>query len=873
MGAAGVARGSAGGAAVLAERPYSGPPGGEALAALVAGDPAAPFAAAVVGPGGTGKTMLLDALAALWEGAGVDVVRYPELGPGPGAAAVLVDDAHKLTGPDLDRLCRLAADAGSRLVLAHRPWPRPRALAALTATLGPRRLVAMVGHLDRTAVADRIAERLGCRPPESMVALVHEQTGGLPGLVDLVTHVLRESGRFDPRAPDRFDRPDRITVSAAFAERLRHRVDALEPGVHAVLEAMALGAALDSEVLGALLDTVDGTIEGAVEAAMATGLVRETGELIPIMQALFLRLTPVLRRRDLQCRLAAIELDRGGSVLTAGRRLLGTGAGGSRVAAVLSAAADEALAESPALAAELLAGAVAAGRPAADLAARRSRAAALAGDLDAALRHADPVLADPGAVDRDQAVQASAVVLAHRGMLAASAELHRGLSPAGALLGVPALVATGDLAGAERAVAAAAADRGPGTLLDGAAALMAEGMIATVTGSAPAAVSRLSRAAVLLEPIAATTLLPDTPAALTAVVALQCGELSVAADVLRRAVQGRHGGRPAALRHRLLHGRLLLAGGRTDAVRRLLDRLSRPDVRLEPRDEVVAAALDVAVARRAESPAALATAWARARDALVRHPVDLLTLRQLGELAVAAAVLGESERLAAHLDEAEQLLDRLGRPALWAAPLHWSRLQAAVVSGACDEVDREVAALAGPAAAGPYPAVLHAAGAAWADVLAGRADPDALVALGRRMQAVGLGWEAARLTGRAAPLVPERRAAAALHAFARTLAPGAAPPDPAEDPATDPTTDSADPAEPAAPDLDAGTAAAPDDSPFTERELEIGRLILGGLTYKQIGARLYISAKTVEHHVARMRQRLGVASREELFDRLRAAVG
>jgi len=32
--------------------------------------------------------------------------------------------------------------------------------------------------------------------------------------------------------------------------------------------------------------------------------------------------------------------------------------------------------------------------------------------------------------------------------------------------------------------------------------------------------------------------------------------------------------------------------------------------------------------------------------------------------------------------------------------------------------------------------------------------------------------------------------------------------------------------------------------------------MLTGLTYRQIGERLFISAKTVEYHVARMRQRL-----------------
>ena len=48
--------------------------------------------------------------------------------------------------------------------------------------------------------------------------------------------------------------------------------------------------------------------------------------------------------------------------------------------------------------------------------------------------------------------------------------------------------------------------------------------------------------------------------------------------------------------------------------------------------------------------------------------------------------------------------------------------------------------------------------------------------------------------------------------------------------------------------------------------------MLAGLTYKQIGERLFISAKTVEHHVARMRDRLGVSSRNDLFGRLRALV-
>ena len=135
------------------------------------------------------------------------------------------------------------------------------------------------------------------------------------------------------------------------------------------------------------------------------------------------------------------------------------------------------------------------------------------------------------------------------------------------------------------------------------------------------------------------------------------------------------------------------------------------------------------------------------------------------------------------------------------------------------------------------------------------------------MRLVGLGWEAAQLVGRAAPLAGDRRAVAGLHAAARALDSAVDGEAAAEEDAPD--------AAPVVPEqalASPGTAADGDQPGFTERELEIGQFILAGLTYKQIGERLYLSAKTVEHHVARMRQRLGVASRDELFGLLRAAL-
>jgi DNA-binding CsgD family transcriptional regulator len=46
--------------------------------------------------------------------------------------------------------------------------------------------------------------------------------------------------------------------------------------------------------------------------------------------------------------------------------------------------------------------------------------------------------------------------------------------------------------------------------------------------------------------------------------------------------------------------------------------------------------------------------------------------------------------------------------------------------------------------------------------------------------------------------------------------------------------------------------------------------VLAGRTYREIGGQLYISAKTVEHHMSRIRQRLGAGNRSDLLDRLRA---
>ncbi|GAA1250912.1 helix-turn-helix transcriptional regulator [Pseudonocardia aurantiaca] len=837
----------------------------------------------VIGPGGHGKTVLLDALAAAFAEAGVPV-RRDIPADALGSAALLVDDAHLLAPAELERLTSLARAAGGHIVVAHRPWPRPTGTAALGNALAATRPPVVLDALDRTGVAARAALMLGERATAELVDHVLDRAAGLPWLVDrLLVALGAATGTERVRASPVARPPPELLVQLGYV------VHGLGPDVPRLLLARALGAPLDAEVLVPLLGLgTAADLDELVEAARAAGVLTADGLAVPLVSASVLARAPEAARLELRRTLAELELNRGGDVLTAARSLLGTGASGARVAAVFTAAAEEALrAGSGKPAGELFAAAVRAGAPALGLAAARAEAAVLADDLDLALAQADQVLSDPGQVPPRDAVRAgtvAAAVLARRGLLARSAELYRwmgsALGPAvgtGAVLAVPALIGTGALDEARELlrgpVPAPGAPPRPPTLLAGAEELMAQGVYDSVAGSPTAALSQLTRAAALLESSPRAALLPDTPAALAALVAVHCGELDVAQSVLERAVRARLGGRGAAVRHRLLLGWIALFRGATPGARSALAAASPAGARLEPRDEFLAAALEVALARRTGDLAALMPAWGRAREAIVRHPVDLFVLQQLGELSIAATRLRESSWVQPHLDEATTLLARLGDPALWAAPLHWSGLQAAILAEHRDEAGQHADALAAAAGASRYASAMAAAAPHWVRLLDAEVDATAVEAAARGLHAVGMAWEGGKLAGQAAIRTRDRKAMTTLLGCARALQSSGPAVRPAQaDPEA--ATDTQPRGLPAVPESEpAAERSAETDGPLSEREREVAALVLEGLTYKQIGEQLFISAKTVEHHVARMRQRLGSGSRGELFAHLRQIVG
>ena len=852
-------------------------------------EPGAGLLIDVIGPGGCGKTPLIEVAARHYDKAGVPVIRDCHASGELSGASVLIDDAHLLDGAALDRLRQLARSPGQRLLVAHRRWPASPALTALGSVLTAHRPPIVLGHLERAALADRVCELLGAPCPEPLTRLLFEQTAGLPVLLEQLVIGLRDTGQLSPEVLSHLAPGTRLDVPAGVQEQLRYVIEALPAEVREVLFVATLGAGGDTETLTQLLNADGPAINAALQEAQATGLMADDGAVVPLVGRLLLRLAPAAHTNRVCEMLAGLQLRRGGSMLPVGQALMKAGAHGPQAATALVAAGNEALGSAPELADRLFTAAGTAGMQNASLLVSRADAAARSGRLDQALRLADEALNDEAlshehAAERARALGITAAVLAHRGLLSRAAELYRAAGPAGGadypMIAVPVLAGIGAIGEARQVLAAAGqqVESAP-TLLSGVESLMARGIDETISGSPVTALSQLTRAAALLESAGSTPLLPDTPAALAALVAMHAGEFGAAHSVLRRAVSAGLGGKAAATRHTLLLAFLATMRGHTRDAHALLDSAGVGWLPLEPRDELFAAAAAMGLARREGDLAALQRGWPRAREALLRYPVDLYVLLPLGELAVAAARLEEQWWIEPHLHQAEVLLAGLGQPVLWRVPLHWYGMHAAIAGESPEEARRHVSALAELAAAGPYAAVLAGAAACWMRVLAGTADVDAVVVTARQLGAAGFGAEGARLAGQAAIRATDRKAMTTLLECARLVRPdgsaqaGHPAPVPVHEPAgpaEDPAQHAEVPSRPGGGPQAAGKQqlGVPPAATLSAREQEIARRVLTGLTYKEIGSQLFISSKTVEHHVARIRRRLGATSRRELFGHL-----
>ncbi|EFL05490.1 predicted protein [Streptomyces sp. AA4] len=784
----------------------------------------------------------------------------------------------------------LAAAKEGPLVVAHRPNPRAQALRSLGETLLlPPLTVDEVGKL---------AKQLTGRTADA--SALHASTGGVPRLVERV-------------------------VTARLAD-FRAELAALDDDVLRYLIAAEAGAARNLDLLCSLLERTPDELPEVVDGARATGLLDAEDNLLPAAAEAVRAYGPPARRLAVLQQLVEAQLAQGLPVLDLATSLLDAGSSGGSAATAFATAASEALATDPKHAARLFEAAAEAGARDAATTTGWARAAALSGDLDTALRLGDGMLSGDDPEARAAGAEIAATVLAHRGELARTAELYRwaaatdswsrqhaatpvstpgghdstrpdDASPNAAATstnsqdaalphhgntaesrtdpayapGNPAfptspqpngesyrwvgpgavdafatiaLVGTGQATDVQPVANVPTPGVAP-TLFTGAAARTASGIVESVLGCGTEALPTLVGAAAMLEPAVGGAPLPDSPAALAALAGLHAGELALAESVLERALASSVGGDLLATRHRLLLGWVAMTGGHLAAATEHRDAVA--GTKLEARDELFFATLELGLARRASDLVGLQQSWERAYQASMRQQVDLFTLLPLGELAIAAARTGAHAKLSRRLERAHAMLDRLGNPPLWTVSLCWHELHAAITTEDRATAEKQLAALNRFADCGRYPAALARAAGCWLAVLGGTFDPGEISAAAAELHELDLCWDAARLAGQAAIRTSDRKAMVQLLEAARQFQ------------GTTGRLESATPAPGAATGLSA----------LSERELEVARLVVDGLTYKQAGSKLFISGKTVEHHMARIRGKLGAADRRELLATLR----
>ena len=177
---------------------------------------------------------------------------------------VALDDVHWLDGPSAETLAFAARRLESepvRFLLARRPG-RPGALERALSRRGLEEVD--VGPLSFGAMRRLVARRLAATLPRHVLRRIHEATLGNPLFALELARSLADS---DPLQPF-----GEIPMPESVEDLLGAQVDALTPDVRRVLLAVALGRHLRVDELAAIVET------GAVASALATGVLDRDGD-------------------------------------------------------------------------------------------------------------------------------------------------------------------------------------------------------------------------------------------------------------------------------------------------------------------------------------------------------------------------------------------------------------------------------------------------------------------------------------------------------------------------------------------------------------------------------------------------------------------
>ena len=789
----------------------------------------------LVAPAGFGKSTTLRHLERSGRTLGLRTQRYP-LAPGSDTPdVVLVDDAHLLPSRELAVLGHGVASA-PRVVVAVEPPPGDGSFGeALDRLAGAGTVVPL-----EPWTADEVAtllEPTGDRDRLEEAGAVVSATGGLPWLV---TELLADENSVPalPR-PGQPTRPERQVLRA---------LGRLPKQVNEVVMALCAGYPVDRGPLPPPLAPLAGApLRSLLDRVYDAGILSRDGQVPPLVRRAVLHHVP---RHRIRPYLLTVVDDLTGAGVDLGplaEDLVHAGLRDRRLVDALVVRGDELLPDDPVTSASLYATAIDGGGAADILSIRRAEALALGGDLDGA-RVALTGVSARGEDPEPSGVRVAATVAVLSGQLPQAASLCRWAAQTAVLRDDPeaAAVAAYVLYGAGDSTLAgqlldSLGDRAPG-LTGSPVRALATAVRGSLGDNPPAAMSPLVQR-VFTSGTPRPELMPDPPETLAALMALHTGDLAMADSVLARHTESDD---PAgASRYAALRAWTSMQAGQFAAAHGFLDAIDPRSGREQP----WAWGLRLGLARRQDDVRALARLWVDARGVLVGHPVDVYSLLPLGEIGLAAARMHEPELAAPVWNHALELLDRLGNPPLWGPAFYWYGIQAAILTNRPHAMAPHAAALLSAASTSPFAAALARAGRSWVAVLGGDVDPPTVEGAARGLGTVGQRWEGARLAGHAAARAIDRRTTASLMECARDLlsttsddATGYAAPSPAE--------------------AKAGAV------PLSAREREVVQMVLAGMTYRQIGESLYLSAKTVEHHMARIKRRSGASTRSELLERL-----
>ncbi len=799
-----------------------------------------PARAVVVGNAGSGKSTMLRELHRLLAehtaGASllaesVDVERIPP------SHVLLVDDLHLLSPAQIEGLRVRSEDPDASLVVASRPWPRVEALTTIARSLERSRPAIVLGHVSRSDVLTYLSDG---DPVISSTCLDHilEFTGGVSWLVSeaLALHDERDCA----------DDSSHRAVIRDLEERIAHRLDTIPAQLRHDIEALCVSGGANARPL---------TEEDDVIAqGYAEGLLTRNGRPVPLVRSAVRATIPVRRLIDLSAHMAegiartAAEGDTGYRDWLAGIDDRGIGA-------ALVDHGDRVLDREPKRALELYDGALECGADAADIAGRRAQAAWAAGNADLAGSILDAVTHRPDLADSDRIADTSAAIWSLRAMMRLSDAVYRSLAPSGAESRTRASIAAigaGHAPAPSEQTSALALPSTRGVAME----LLDRGLRATLTpGHTEAAVADLVRASEMYTSSSTSAPIPELPAVMAAVVAMNVGDLDIAHTVIEEAIRGDQGGAWARTRLLLWRSWIAVQRSRPLEAREALERAVKDAPSRSPRDNMLAHAIRIAIARRYQDAAALESAWSKARDSLLHVEADVFLLLPLAELVTSAARVGDTERLEPHFARALEIVAGLGSPPIWSAHLNWAGIQRGILLNRPDELKPHARALVAASPQSPIAAVMAQAGRVWTATLAGSVDADAVEAAAHGLSSAGLGWDGARLAGHGASRATDRKVSARLLSCARELHPG-------EGIRRSTRTDEEERPE----------SAASEGLTLSERERDVARLVLQGKTYAEIGETIFISPRTAEHHIAHIRRRLGATSRSDLIAKLRVVV-